>query len=241
MSGRVVAVVHPPGGPASPAVARQSRRPPLAPGTWPTWRDAVLAALGGGGEWLWLVAGDVAPAPDALERLLEIADTDGALPAAPVLLSSRILRPDGTLDPACAPWVPFLDRTVAMAAADRGLASVRMARWGSLLVRTEAIRRIAAPRPGYSAAGDLEWTLRLLAERSGFVVPGSVAIRQAGPRHGRRAELRDRARMLAAGGWGPNERAWFAYMTAVGIGRIPSRRPRATVVSAARLKRLIRR
>jgi hypothetical protein len=227
-------------GPAGAAVDGQRRRPDRVvahPGPW----HAALAAVAGDDDWLWLVRGDTEPAPGALGELADVAAGRDGLPE-PVLLASKVVGAGGRLDPGSTPWPPLYDRTAAMAAAGHRLAAIRIARWGSLLVRADAIRRHGPPRAGLGAAADLEWTARLLRERPGYVVPGSVAVRAHAPRRSP-AELAATARALATGeAWTPAERLWVLYTSLLeGSRPRPSRVPRQSVRRLSGLARFTRR
>ncbi len=200
-----------------------------------SWHDAVADA--GEAEWLWLVEEGVAPEHGALGALEAVLDDLGDLPA-PLLLTSKVLTGYGDLHLASEPVLPLLDRAVAVAAARRRVVSVRMARWGSLLVHRDAIARHGPPRADFAAgADDLEWTARILRDAPGYLVPRSVAHR-AGPLR-RPLHARNRLRMLRSDAWVAQEPVWWAFMLAVDL--IPSRNPRATVASESRPKRLARR
>jgi hypothetical protein len=226
-------------GPGRQAVDRQSTRPDAVIAHSGPWRDAVLAA-GTDHDWLWLVDADTEPAPTALAALLRLsAGGDGLRP--PVLLAGKVVDPQGALAPTAAPWPPLHDRRGAMDAAMRRLALVRMARWGSLLVRTSAIERSGPPRADLPGADDLEWTARLLRADAGYLVPSSVAVLR-GPRRGGARQLLGVARALRADVWAPQERLWVLYATLLeGSRPSPSRTARATVRRLAGLPRLVRR
>jgi GT2 family glycosyltransferase len=230
-------------GEALAAVRRQTEQAQRVVATSaPSWH-AALAAADGTEPWLWLVDGDVVPEPGALAALRDVLDAPGDLPA-PCLLAATVLGPDGELDPSAAPWPPLHDRTIAIAAAARGLAAIRLARWGALLVARDALARHGLPRAGFAGgADDLDWTARLLREDPGYLVPGSRATRPA-PARRRAREWADRARMLRSPAWLPLEAPWFAYASALeGAGRLrrPSRSPRHSVRRAAGLARFTRR
>ncbi len=211
----------------------------------PRWHEAVQAGLHTDADWLWLVAAGVVPQEGTLAALLAALDLPSEGPAGelprPVLLSSRIVARDGSPDQASEPWVPLIDRAVVMAAAAHGLAAVRFVRWGSLLVDRAVIERHGLPRKDFDkGADDLEWTGRILLDAAGFAVPASVAVREAPPATRLAGELRGRARMLGGSGWEGAEPLWFVYETVRGIGRSPSRKPRAITArlpGRSRLKR----
>jgi hypothetical protein len=226
---RVTAVVRRPGAAVLAALDAQDR-PADALVTHPGgWHEAIAAAGGarGGEGWLWLVEGDVAPAPDALVELLAARDTAHAsgLPA-PAVLASKVVDATGRIDARCAPWPPLLDREIVIAAAVRHLASLRMVRWGSLLVDRGALERHGPPRAELAGgADDLEWSVRVLRDERGYLAPRSVARVDAAGRRSLRGprEVRDRLRMLGGPGWVAQEPVWFAFMLAVelapGAGR----------------------
>lgn len=178
------------------------------------FEDAIRGALRGGTEWIWLLDGSVAPAPEALERLLDAPGAVDALPA-PVLLASKVLSPDGSLDPGSVP-VPYVsDPDLVVAVFDRRLLPIRLARRGSLLVNRSGFERDGLPRTGSVFFGDdLVWTARLLKPEPGLLVPASIAVRR--PASHRAAERRRRAsvgaglRLLLSDGLGAVEKPWFA-------------------------------
>ena len=241
----VAAVIHPADAQTWAAVSAESGVTDVVD-EGPHWHAAVQAGLRTGADWLWLVSAGVVPRSGALHALLAALDMSGEGPAGdlprPALLSSRIVAPDGTPDLSAAPWVPLIDRSVVMAAAARGLAAVRFARWGSLLVDRRAIELHGAPRKDFArGADDLEWTGRILLGAAGYAVPGSVAIREARAPANLAGEVAGRARMLRGDGWEGAEPLWFVYETLRGMGRTPSRRPRPTIPTLLGRRRLKRR
>ncbi len=210
-------------GPAMPAALDAQTRPagerlvvPLAA----SHHDAMADARESPADWLWLLDAGVVPEPAALERLVAPLDDLFGLPP-PALMASRVVHPDGRLDRAGAPWLPLLDRDVVIAAAQHRLVSLRLARWGSLLVRRETLAEHGLPRADYAGgADDLEWTGRVLKDAHGYLAPDSVAVRGTparrtiGPR-----EVRDRLRMLRSPGWVAQEPVWFAVELVADLGR----------------------
>ncbi len=192
--------------------------------------EAIGAARDLDAEWLWLLEPDVQPAPTALAELLASLGRFGGeeLPE-PVLLTSKVLGPHGHLDPRSAPWLPLLGTERIVQACRRRVVAVRLARWGSLLVRRDLVSVHGAPRADYAGgADDLEWTARVLRDGAGYLVPRSVAVRSgtavAGPPA---AEVRDRARMLRGSGWVAHEPVWFGFLLAVDVARAAAERPRS--------------
>lgn len=241
----VAAVIHPADPVTRAAVSAESAVSEVLE-AGPDWHEAVHAGARTGADWLWLVSAGVVPRSGALDALLTALDLSGEGPAGdlprPALLSSRIVTPGGTPDVSAAPWVPLIDRAVVMAAAARGLAAVRFARWGSLLVDRAAVELHGPPRKNFAAgADDLEWTGRMLLGAAGYAVPGSVAIREAPLQEKLARELAGRARMLRGDGWEGAEPLWFVYETVRGIGRTPSRSPRPTILKLIGRRRLKRR
>ena len=178
-----------------------------------SWHDAVAGAQASGAPWVWLVEEGVVPHPDALERLAGTLDALGDLPS-PALLAGRVVTADGALHASSAPWMPLLDRRVVIDAAQRRLVSLRVARWGSLLVHRSALEAHGPPRADLRAAADIEWTARILRAAPGYLVPSSVATRAAEGAAVTVAELPERARLLRSAAWVRPESAWLAYLTA---------------------------
>jgi hypothetical protein len=171
------------------AIGGQTR----APDELVTGADLDLQA-----DWFWLVDGSTAPEPTALERLLEALEPLGSL-TPPVLLASKIVTPDGSPDPGSLPIPQILDPDLAVAACERHLLSIRVARRGSLLVHRGGLPRDGSDR-------DLEWTARLLRDAHGFLVPQSVAVRTSV----RRSEAAPLLRLVLSDALAPREKPWFA-------------------------------
>ena len=133
---------------------------------------------------------------------------------------SKVLGADGLIHPRSAPWPPLLDREVVIAAARRRLVSLRLARWGSLLVHRDVVAEHGPPRADYAGgADDLEWTSRILRTRHGYLVPGSVAARSEHDSKLPLREVRDRVRMVGGKGWVAQEPLWFAFLLGVDLIR----------------------
>jgi hypothetical protein len=192
-----------------------------------SWHDALAAVdAQTDAEWLWLVEGDAVPQDGALDALLAVAEDHGDLPA-PALVAGRVLGADGTIDPGGAPWIPLLDRVTVIDAARRRLVSLRLARWGSLLVHRDVLARHGLPREDFARGGDdLEWTARILRDERGYLAPASVSRRAAAPRRPitSAAEIVNRARMVRGDAWTGPEPVWFAFMLFVDLARA-ARRP----------------
>ncbi len=224
---KVCAVVR---GGAGEVPAAQTVPPAATVAHGGSWHDALAEALSHDARWYWLLEGGVRPDPAALERLLAALRGAGDLPR-PVLLASRVVDEAGRLHPSSAPWSPLLDRVRVIDAARRRLVSLRLARWGSLLVSAEAVERHGLPRRDFAGgADDLEWTARMLRDDPGYLVPGSVAVRTGPAPALSPAEVRDRLRMLRGDGWVAQEPVWFGYVLAVEAGRDLRRRPRPSTV-----------
>jgi len=178
--------------------------------------------------WLWLLDDDVVPAPDALEQLLAPL-TESTELADPVLLSGMVVGPDGRMDAERLPWPRLLARELAMAGAERHLAALRAACYGSLLVHRRAIERHGGPRADFAGEGeDLEWTGRILRDEPGYLVPGSAARRARNRPLDLRRFTRNRVRILRGDGWRGQERAWFAFLLAQDVAQRLAARPTST-------------
>jgi hypothetical protein len=161
-------------------------------------------------HWVWLVDGSTAPEPSALERLLEAVANLGSL-SPPVLLASKVVTPDGALDPGSLPTPRARELDFAVAACQQHLVALRVARRTSLLVHRRGFEACGLPRAGSLPGGDdLEWTARLLRHEPGVLVPRSVAIRR--PRGKQpRVELAARLRLLRSDALARGEKPWFAF------------------------------
>jgi hypothetical protein len=179
------------------ALERQTRAP-----------DQVVTAATANGEtrWLWLLDGSAVPEPGALESLLEVAERPDPLPS-PVLLASKVVMPDGSPDPGSLPVARFLDPDLAVAAVERRVLSIRIARRGSLLVDSRVLEGVD------SFDLDLEWTSRVLKGRPGVLVPASVAVRRSRVEP-RRPELRGLLELVVGAGLETREKPWYGFRLA---------------------------
>lgn len=210
------------------AVARQGHAVASTISHDGSYHDALARARAQAPEatWYWLLDAGVIPEPSALEELLAAVSTP-ELPV-PVLVAGKVVGEHGELGEERAPWPPLLDREVVIAAARRRLVSLRLARWGSLLVAAQALEDHGLPRADYDGgADDLEWTARLLRDERGYLAPRSVS-RDSGRAPGDPGlVLRDRARMIRGSGWVAQEPVWFAFMLIVDTTRRLRGRPRS--------------
>jgi hypothetical protein len=165
----------------------------------------------GQADWTWLLDGSAVPQADALERLMAVIEPPGDMPR-PALLASKVVRPDGSADPSALPVASVRDPNFGVAAVERRLLALRVARRGSLLVHRSGLEAVAAEWPRLSPfADDLEWTARLLKERRGLLVPASVAVRQPGARVSARPEPWSRLRLLLGDAVELGDKPWFAF------------------------------
>ena len=185
---------------------------------------AVVRAAATGATWLWLLDGSVEPAANALEELLAPLTRAPAL-GDPILLSSMIVTQDGELDTRAPPWPRLFWRENAIVGAEHRLPALRAASWGSLLVHRRALSLYGAPRVDFAGAGDdLEWTGRMLRETPGYLVPGSVAVRNRPLSTRGVAYTRSRVRILVGDGWHGTDRVWFAFVLVRDVtGRLAAR------------------
>lgn len=184
----------------------------------PALAGALPDALATGADWIWVLDGHAVPEPDALDELLMHTEPEG-LPA-PVLLSSRISLPDGSLHPDVLPWPEIFEKEISTAAVGQRLVSLRAARPGSLLIRADTIRRHGPPRADFVSHGEiLEWTARILRDDRGYLVPASRAVRADREAPAVRRSLRNRARMLRGDTWGREEKLWFGFLLAQDVAK----------------------
>jgi hypothetical protein len=177
------------------------------------FQDAIYNGLDGGTEWFWLLDSSVTPEPAALESLLGALERVDLLPA-PLLLASKVVTPEGSLDPFSLPVPQVFDPDVVVAVFDERLLPVRLARRGSLLVNRRALEKLGLPRVGSIFFGeDLVWSARVLKDKPGLFVPASVAVRRpmsdraAAKR--RRTSVAETVRLLLSDGLRPGEKTWF--------------------------------
>jgi hypothetical protein len=138
---------------------------------------------------------------------VEPLDTPGGA-VHPVLLSSRVVTADGGLDAGALPVAEVVRGDLVVAAYDRRLVALRLARRGSLLLHRSALEA-AAP---FAPREDLAWTARLLRTELGLLVPASVAVRAEGAEPARPATAA--LRLLSGDALAPREKPWFAFRLA---------------------------
>ncbi len=236
MTGPIAAIVHDRGNPATgacvEAVTGQSRRPDrLIIATTPNRAQALRRSFGSTAEivpdpaplaaaaervgaeaaWVWLVEGATAPAPDALGVLLERADawSDPRL----CLLSSALVDGAGNLLGAEAPMPHALDPDLAAQGFERRTCPLRVASYGSLLVRADCLK--ANPPPPAGPGEDLMWSARLLTNRLGLLVPQSLAVAPS-TRTGRERLklLTGWTRLLLSDALPTREKPWIGFIYA---------------------------
>lgn len=187
--------------------------------------DAVGKAREASAAWVWLLDGRAIPAPDALAELQHAAAAwpDDRL----ALLSSQLVGTDGRPLAAEAPLPQTLDPDLAAQAFEHHTYSLRVAGYGSLLIRTGSLRD-ALPPPGGIGA-ELIWSARLLRHGVGLLVPRSLAA--ATPAEHSRL-LAAWARLLTSDALARHEKPWASYIyfnraVALITGSARGRRPRA--------------
>ncbi len=185
-------------------------------------------AFAGGYEWLWLMDDDTIAEPSALLALLEPLDRLDGLPA-PDILASRVLWTDGRLHPKNYPAPRFEQSSndVFVEAVGRGLLSIRLASFVSILVHRDAISRCGLPDARYFMWGDDgEYTARLLRTGTGYTVPASIVhhhtARPESVHHDRTGryfyEVRNKCLQIRSGSFTPREKVGLAIATMMGVG-----------------------
>jgi len=134
----------------------------------------ISRALGAGAEVIWLMDDDTEPAPTALDALLAARDTFSG--RTPVIVASRVVWTDGRDHPMNTPRRrPFATRRARAAAAAIGCIPIRSASFVSILIDSDATRRLGLPRADYFLWNDdFEFTTRLLRHDTGLLCPASV-------------------------------------------------------------------
>lgn len=174
-----------------------------------TVEEALRSAAEMRDRWIWLLERAVVPEPDALAALLDAA---AGFDPPPALLSSRVLAPDGSLSSRSEPVADAHRPERIVAALGRGCVAIRVARAGSLLVQAPELQRLGLTETSVIVDRELEWTARLLRDRTGLLVPRSVAVALPPGRDEslRRLPVRfaSGVRMIAA--LEPRDRPWYA-------------------------------
>lgn len=147
------------------------------------FHEGMRAGLAQGVEWLWVMDDDTVANPDALERLLERLDDHEGLPA-PVMLASKVVWTDGRVHPMNPPGPALADIDHFTRSVEAGLIPLRSSTFPSLLVHTDAVRRHGLPQKHFFLwSDDIDFTLRILREEHGYMVPASVAVHKTAHAH----------------------------------------------------------
>jgi hypothetical protein len=201
------ALILPPHTDAAPAtveaVEAQSCRPrEIAVVRSPGELSHAVTNTQGAASWVWLLDSGVIPRPDALEAMLGVAAAASPMPA---LLTSRLLTPNGEVDPASDSVAEVHSGERVLAALQQRTVPLRVARRGSLLIRSDAAAQLD---PEEALDRDLVWTARLLERELGVLVPSSVAVRLSPAGNPEAVGVRTALGTLRA--LPPRERVWFA-------------------------------
>ena len=183
------------------------------------YREGLRVAHGRGFEWLWLLHEDAVADDRALEELLAaVARADEGAP--PVLMASKIVRPDGKLD------LHSLGRPLGeevphvVASFERGLQPLRWSSFVSVLVSGRALSSHGLPVASFADGLDeLEFTARLLRWGEGYLAPRSVVEHAGRPRikdfreapSELPAHAHDRMLVLRTSAWNPGEKIRLAF------------------------------
>lgn len=147
------------------------------------FHEGMKAGLEGGYEWLWVMDDDTIPQPDALEKLVERIGNVNGLPE-PSILASRVVWTDGNVHPMNPPGPNLHDIDHFVRATGEGLIPLRSSTFPSMLVRTDAIRRHRLPQKHFFLwSDDIEFTLGILRDEAGYMVPASVAVHKTAKAH----------------------------------------------------------
>jgi hypothetical protein len=165
---------------------------------------SLAAALATRAQLVWMLEPGAAPAPAALEHLLDALGPSGEAPLATGLALELSGRPADALTPRG----KQLDLEELATGGLRRL-PVRYAHLANTLVRRDAIERVGLPRASFGPYAAQEWTSRLLAGRRAWLEPASAVILPEGWTS-RGPGWRDAAatlRMLPTGIWSRGEAA----------------------------------
>ena len=184
------------------------------------FHEGVRIAHERGHAWAWLMDDDTLPRPDALERLVEAAATDGPR-GRPAILASKVVWTDGELHPMNIPGPDPRRPLDMLAASERALVPIRSASFVSLLLDLGAVDRHGLPARNYFIwFDDVEYTGRILREETGYFVARSVALHKTPNRHttvtgsGDRFfyAVRNRLLMVRGGSWTAREKVRIVRM-----------------------------
>jgi hypothetical protein len=168
----VCAVLGTPGERLDRALAAQRRPPDAYVRDSGGLRQRLERALATGAGWIWVLDGSVVPRAGALLGLLEGLDRAVGLEE-PHLMTGVVVTPDGLVDEGRGLWYRRDQIDAAMAASAERLLPVRAAS-GSVLVRRDAVAaELPRERTPASPAAVLEWTARVLRDRTGYLTPDS--------------------------------------------------------------------
>jgi GT2 family glycosyltransferase len=126
-----------------------------------------------GHDWIWLMDDDTFADERCLEALLAGAER---APRPPSLVCSVVRWRDERLHPMNRPWYRMGHRAEFAEAAGSGLALIRTSTWVSTMVTRDAVAEHGGPQESFFVwLDDMEYTGRLLRDRTGYMVPESVA------------------------------------------------------------------
>jgi rhamnopyranosyl-N-acetylglucosaminyl-diphospho-decaprenol beta-1,3/1,4-galactofuranosyltransferase len=126
-----------------------------------------------GHDWIWLLDDDTFADEGCLEALLAGARR---APRPPSLVCSVVRWRDESLHPMNRPWLRVGRRAEFAEAAAAGLALIRTSTWVSTMVSRGAVAEHGLPPAHFFVwLDDMEYTGRLLRDRSGYMVPESIA------------------------------------------------------------------
>jgi rhamnopyranosyl-N-acetylglucosaminyl-diphospho-decaprenol beta-1,3/1,4-galactofuranosyltransferase len=126
-----------------------------------------------GHDWIWLLDDDTFADETCLEALLAGV---GRAPRVPSLVCSVVRWRDERLHPMNRPWLRLGRRAEFAEAAGAGLALIRTSTWVSTMVHRDAVAEYGLPPAHFFVwLDDMEYTGRVLRDRTGYMVPESVA------------------------------------------------------------------
>lgn len=176
------------------------------------FRKGLEVAHARGFDWLWLLHDDAVADERALEELLAaVARADDGTP--PVLMSSKVVRPNGELDLGSL-GRPDGERVANVVLSfERGLEPLRWSSFVSVLISGPAVSEHGLPK-GSLPAGveELEFTARLLRSGEGYLAPRSVVEHEG---RARTKDFRDAPSELPAH---VHERMLLLRTSAFGLG-----------------------
>ncbi|MGK2937810.1 MAG: hypothetical protein ACSLFR_08405 [Solirubrobacteraceae bacterium] len=138
-----------------------------------TGANALARAAASDHDWVWVLDGGAAPQPDAVSRLMDLADGE--------LRCGMVVDPAGRPLPFALPAGDQFDVDAVIALAAERVLPIRRATLAHTLVPRAALREHGLPDPRYGAHAGEVWAARVARAGGGRFLPASTAVLPASP------------------------------------------------------------